>query len=106
MWRIDPMNECIYYASFHLCCHLVLDTLTAQMAVRVWVMTGTATQFLRGLRPAVVKDSSLCLITSLPSVIHADPELMNTFANNLVQNVRIHHDGKTGKNTLTIDEQL
>lgn len=44
----------------------------------------------------------LQLVTSLPSVIQADPELMQTFALNLVKNIKISHFN--GKNELLIDD--
>jgi hypothetical protein len=74
-----------------------------QMAVTVDVVTSTTTQFTRGTRPAVVKGSCLKLSTSLPSVIHADPELKVTFAQNLAAHMSILHSSRTGKNVLTIE---
>lgn len=75
------------------------------MVVKVYVLNSTKTQFKRGLRAAVVKGTNLSLATPLPSVIHADPDLLMTFAQNLSTSVRIEHDSKTGKNSLSVDEQ-
>lgn len=66
-------------------------------------MTNTVTLFKRFARPAVVKGTVLKISTALPSVIHADPELIYTFAQNMAANVRIVHSNRTGKNSLTIE---
>ena len=75
----------------------------SQMGVSAYVMTNTVTQFKRFSRPAVVKGTMLKINTSLPSVIHADPDLIYVFAQNLVSNLKIVHSNRTGKNSLTID---
>lgn len=74
-----------------------------QMCVTVNVMTNTATQFKRFARPAVVKGTIMKISTSLPSVIHADPDLIVVFAQNLVANIKIVHSNRTGKNSLSIE---
>lgn len=74
-----------------------------QLAVTVHVMTNTVTQFKRFARPAVVKGTVLKIGTALPSVIHADPELVHVFARNMVSSIKIVHSNRTGKNSLTIE---
>jgi hypothetical protein len=66
-------------------------------------MTNTVTQFKRFARPAVVKGTILKIGTALPSVIHADPELVYTFAQNMVSSLKIVHSNRTGKNSLTVE---
>lgn len=66
-------------------------------------MNNTVTQFKRFARAAVVKGTVLKISTALPSVVHADPELVYTFAQNLVTNIKIVHSNRTGKNTLSIE---
>jgi hypothetical protein len=73
------------------------------MAVSVLVTSNTATLFKRFARPAVVKGTLLKITTPLPSVIHADPELIYVFAQNLVTNIKIVHSNRTGKNSLSIE---
>jgi hypothetical protein len=77
--------------------------LCVQLAVTVHVMSSTITQFKRFARPAVVKGTVLKTSTALPSVIHADPELIHTFARNMVASLKVVHSNRTGKNALTIE---
>lgn len=74
-----------------------------QLCVTVTVMNNTVTQFKRFARPAVVKGTVMKITTSLPSVIHADPDLIYVFTQNLVSNIKIVHSNRTGKNALSIE---
>lgn len=75
----------------------------AQVAVTLHVMTNTVTQFKRFARPAVVKGTILKISTALPSVIHADPDLVYTFVHNMVSSLKVVHSNRTGKNSLSIE---
>lgn len=74
-----------------------------QLAATLYVMSSTVTQFKRFARPAVVKGTILKINTALPSVVHADPELVHTFARNMVASIKVVHSNRTGKNSLTVD---
>ncbi len=74
------------------------------MAVTAQFISNTTFMFKRGSRhrPAVQTGSSVRVTTSLPSVIQADPDMLQTFAENLVHSLKVEHDCKTGDNELII----
>jgi len=73
-----------------------------QMMISAHVTTNSSSKFKRIAKPVIAKGAMLQLVTSLPSVIQADPELMQTFALNLAKNIKISYFN--GKNELMIDD--
>lgn len=47
-------------------------------------------------------DSSLELLISLPSVLNADPELIQEYFGNIVANMKILHNPGTGVNMIVL----
>ena len=72
------------------------------MMLSAHVITNSSAKFKRIAKPVIAKGTMLQLVTSLPSVIQADPDLMQTFALNLAKNIKISHFN--GKNELLIDD--
>jgi hypothetical protein len=70
--------------------------------VSALLVTSSAQQFKKGsrARAAVMRGSLLSLSIAVPSLIQADPDLILSFAENLVKTLRIEHDCKTGDNLL------
>lgn len=73
--------------------------------VVAFIINNSTTMFKKGnrySRPAVMSGLSLRYYTVLPSVVFADSEIISSYAENLIKNLRIEHDSKSGENKLIV----
>jgi hypothetical protein len=72
------------------------------LQVQALTVTSTTKVFKRGtrVRPAVPTNQIMSLTVSLPSVVQLDTDLVMEFAINLMSNLKIEHDSRTGINYL------
>lgn len=74
------------------------------LTINAFVVNSSEHFFKKGnrSRPAIPSGTMLSLTTPIPSLLQADGENIISFAENLLQNVKIEHDCKTGENSLVI----
>ena len=73
---------------------------------RITVEVLTGSRFAYTGRAAVPTNSTLVLVTHLPSIARADMDLAREFYENVVLDLKIHHNNVTGKNTLTLQVEV
>lgn len=76
-----------------------------QLSITAFTVTGTAKLIKRGTKakPAVTMGQALKLSVPLPNVVQLDTDLVYDFALNVVQNLKIEHDARTGINVLVVN---
>lgn len=54
------------------------------------------------IKPAVDNGAIAIAQTTMPSIIYADPDMIHTFAQNVIQQLKVEHDCITGENKLIL----
>ena len=79
-------------------------TVEDQLCVTAFTLTNTTQVFKKAFRqrPAVVENASISALFGLPSLVQADPDMVNDFAENMFGGIHIEHDCNTGENSVVV----
>lgn len=92
----------------HSLCRVSLSPGEDSLTCSAFIVQASSQSYKKGVRtrPAVPNGTMLQLTTALPSVVQADSDLIVSFAENLIQGLKIEHDCRTGENMLVLASSI
>eukprot|EP01036_Dinobryon_divergens_P029046 gene29046-38093_t len=104
-----PSKPELLYALVKVQTNLSDDQLTVSVTVcssskfMVSIHRGNRNSVHKGkIKPAVDNGAIAIAQTTMPSIIYADPDMIHTFAQNVIQQLKVEHDCITGENKLIL----
>eukprot|EP01039_Chlorochromonas_danica_P007729 gene7729-8540_t len=88
----------------HALCRVCLSPSEDSLTCSALIAQASSQSYKKGTRtrPAVPHGTMLTLTAALPSVVQADSDLIVSFAENLLQGLKVEHDCRTGENMLVL----